>query len=270
MNPVTSTDKGSDASAGGKLRVESAARAIRVLVAVARSDAGLAAKNIAAELGLPRQVVYHLLHTLVQVQALAKTNAGTYTLGMGVMPLVGAFSRHVSPQAHLLPLVRRISAETGETAYAAGWIGNEIMVVATSSGSNPIQAAEVALGNCGFANARASSKLLLALSTEPHRKAFLTDNPPVQKTAKSIVRLDELEREFTRIRELGYAMDDEEFTEGVCCLAVPLAQSEGLFALGLSAPTNTFYANKDRYLAAVRSAAGAVAPPAANPLLAAN
>lgn len=245
--------------AGEKLRVESAARAFRILLAVARSPAGLAAKEIAAELGLPRQVVYHLVHTLVQVQALAK-NGSLYSLGLGVMPLVGAFSRHVSPQQHLLPLVKRISAETGETAYAAGWIGSEIMVLATASGSNPIQAAEVALGNCGFANARASGKLLLALASPQQRDAFLTDNPPVSKTPNSIIDRGALEREFERIRTQGYAVEIEEFTEGLCCLAVPVAQSEGFFALGLSAPKSMFLAHQERYLAAVRSVAGSVAP----------
>ena len=242
---------------GTKMRVESAARTFHIIVAVARSANGLAAKDIAAELGLPRQVVYHLLHTLTQVQALAKGEGGLYTLGMGVMPLVGAFSRHVSPQAHLLPLVKRISAETGEMAYAAGWIGDEIMVVATASGSNPIQATEVALGNCGYANARASGKLLLALADETQRNAFLSRNPPRKKTPASIIDLQALGREFEHIRAQGYAIDDEEFVEGLCCLAVPLVQSGGLFALGLSAPKAVFLANKDRYLAAAKAAAAA-------------
>lgn len=243
-------------AASPEYRVESAARAVQILLCIAKSGEGISAKAIAEELNLPKQVVYHQLHTLTAIQATSKKINGSYALGMGLLPLVSALSRHVSPQEQLLPLVKMISAETGETAYAAGWFGNEIMVVATASGSNPIQAAEIALGNCGYANARASGKLLLALAPKQKRDHFLALNPPVKKTKKSVVELDELEKEFEEIRAQGYAVDIEEFTEGLCCLAVPLAQSGGIFALGLSAPKAMFRSHRKRYIKIVQKIAG--------------
>ncbi len=239
-----------------KHRVESAARVVQILQFIAKSADGVSAKAIAEGLSLPKQVVYHLLHTLTAVQATSKASSDRYILGIGLLPMVGAVIRHLSPQEQLLPLVRRISAETGETAYAAGWFDHEIMVVATASGSNPIQAAEIALGNCGYANARASGKLLLALASKQTRDDFLNFNPPVRKTEKSIVTLDDLEAEFEKIRMQGYALDLEEFTEGLCCLAVPLAQSGGVFALGLSAPKDMFRVNRQRYIETVQRIAG--------------
>jgi len=54
-------------------RVQSAARAMAILVAVAESPPGLRAMEIAQTLGLGRQTTYHLLHTLIGCGMLAHT-----------------------------------------------------------------------------------------------------------------------------------------------------------------------------------------------------
>lgn len=47
-------------------------------------------------------------------------------------------------------------------------------------------------------------------------------------------------KEFERIRERGYACDNEEFNEGLRCLAVPIEGLRGRFALGISVPSGRF------------------------------
>ena len=60
------------ATEGRKPRIQSAERTVAVLLAIARSLDGMKAKEISDGLGLPRQVTYHLLHTLLGTGVLRK------------------------------------------------------------------------------------------------------------------------------------------------------------------------------------------------------
>jgi len=62
-------------------------------------------------------------------------------------------------------------------------------------------------------------------------------------------------KEFKRIRSRGYAIDEEEFHEGLRCLAVPVGGLGGRFVLGISVPSDRFQVNFERYLNALLTAA---------------
>jgi IclR family acetate operon transcriptional repressor len=71
-------------------------------------------------------------------------------------------------------------------------------------------------------------------------------------TPNTITSPQSLEREFARIRERGYAIDDEEFAPGLCCLAVPFDAGASPFVLALSAPRDRFIDKRDDYLRTMR------------------
>ena len=143
-------------------RVQSVAKVANILFAVAQSADGLKALEISAQLGLPRQATYHLLHTLVTLGMLTKTADNRYLLGLRVGALAEAFPRHLAPPERLLPYVRQVASETGETTYAVGWVEGEIAALAVVRGRFAVQTAEIPHGTCIDAHARASGKLLLA------------------------------------------------------------------------------------------------------------
>jgi IclR family acetate operon transcriptional repressor len=138
-----STPTGAKDAPAREPRVQSVARAASFLFAVARTTSGLRALEIAETLGLPRQATYHLLHTLVTLGMPTKGADNRYLLGLRIGALVEAFSRQLAPPERLLPYVRQVANETGETAYAVGWWDGEITTLAVVRGRNAIQTAEV-------------------------------------------------------------------------------------------------------------------------------
>jgi len=233
-------------------RVQSVARAVAVLVAVAESPSGLRAMEIAARLGLGRQGTYHQLHTLVGCGMLARNQENRYVLGLQVATLTEAFTRHLALPEHLAPLVRQVAAETGETAYAAGWRNGEIVNLVSAPGSNAIQAMTVPQGYYRFAHARATGKLLLAYAAPELRDSYLAGHAMERRTPNTLVDREAFDAELTRIQETGFSADREEFALGLCCLAVPLGRSGATFAIGLSAPVGRFNAAFDDYLSILR------------------
>lgn len=243
-----------------RARVQSAARAVDILVAVAQSDTGLTTREISERVGIGRPATYHLLHTLVGAGLLARDDRNHCVLGLRVATLAEGFGRQMDPSEQLGPSVRAVAQETGETAYASAWRAREIAVVAVAAGTNPIQAATVRRGHVGDAHARASGKLLLAHATPATRDAYLESHALTCLTPNTLTTRAELEREFALIRERGYAQDDEEFALGICCLAVPFDDGYSPFVLALSAPCERLVEQRERYLCTLWEAVATVTP----------
>src|SRR5215467_103897 len=108
-----------------KLRVQSAARTLGILIAVSRSANVLKAKEISEKLEISRQVAYHLIHTLLSIGALRRNHQNRYALGLAAGATAEGFARQVVPSEHLGGRVRELAAVTGETAYASGWIDGD-------------------------------------------------------------------------------------------------------------------------------------------------
>jgi len=244
-------------------RVQSAARAVAIMLAIARTESGLSVREISETVGITRQAAYHLLHTLVGIGVLTRDERNRYLLGLRVGTLAEGFARQLAPSEHLAPIVRLLAQETGETAYAAGWSSGEIATLTLSRGTNAVQAAEVPQGYIGNAHARAAGKLLLAFAQPAVRDEYLAAHPLARLTAKTITRRAELDRSLEEIRAQGYAVDDEEFADGLACIAVPFDEGFSPFVLALSAPRDRCIARQDEYLATMRRLIGATVAPAA-------
>lgn len=233
-------------------RVRAAARAVEILLAVAHHRNGLTAQGIADEVGLTKQTTYHLLHTLVGCGMLMRADRRHYILGIRAGSLAQGFLNQLSPSIHLQPIVRRLAEETTELAYAAGWQAGEIATIAVVSGTNSVQAAPVAQGYLGNAHARAAGKLLLAVASPSVCQEYLDSHELVRLTPHTIVEREQLMAQLEQVREQGYATDEEEFAEGVCCMAVHLDNGHSPFVLAISAPRDRFFDRFEKNLEIAR------------------
>jgi len=239
-------------------RIQSVARATDVLLAVARSPRGLTSKEITERLGITRQGAYHLIHTLTSTGFLTRTDDNRYALGLKIGTLAAAFPRHLAPEEHLAPYVRALATTSDETAYAAGWQGAEIVVLSVARGNNVVQPTQVVRGTAEDGHARASGKLLLAYASSDLRDEYLQAHPLRKRTPRTITDSRRLLEELETIRTQGYAIETEEFAEGLCCLAVALDNGASPFVIGLSVPASRFYDSRDRLLKAALAEAQAV------------
>jgi len=232
-----------------KPRVQTAARTVAILQAVSRAGGdGMSAKEISEQLKLPRQVVYHLVHTLVQVKMLRRSRGTNLVLGIGVAGLAHGFHMQMSSSGFLTRCAKAAADGTGETAYVSGWLDGEIVVLAAARGSAPIQAAEVPQGTTGYAHSRASGKLLLAMCSAAELDAYLDTHRFERRTPNTLCSAAALRAELDLIRVRGVGYDREEFAVGLTCMALPLGAAPSRLVLGISAPTQRFGENHDRYL----------------------
>jgi IclR family acetate operon transcriptional repressor len=193
-------------------------------------------------------VVYHLIHTLVSVGALRKAGANNYVLGLAVGPIAEGFRLQLASGDTLTRYASMAATGTGETAYVVGWVDNSIAVLASARGRSAISAAEIPQGVTGDAHARASGKLLLAHADLMVVEDYLARHPLTARTPSTITNREAFFEALNRIREENVAYDREEYSIGLSCMAIPLGSRRKVrLALGISAPTERFLANVDRY-----------------------
>lgn len=226
------------------VRIQSVARSVQLLMLVARhrTDGSGKALAEAAELSVP--TAHHLLSTLVSEGMLSRGPHARYELGPLAAELSEAVQHDRKPPAYLLSGLEELVGCTRETCYIAAWRQGEIKLLASMPGSQAVQVA-VPTDVYSDAHARASGKLFLAYASAEDRETFLKAHPLRSITAKTITDRQDLDAELARVLEAGFAIDEEEFEEEVCCASVPVL-SEGalLAAYSMSVPAQRWEKQK--------------------------
>lgn len=240
-------------------RIQSVTRAARILLYLAEEREGRTAKEIANAQGLAAPTAYHLLTTLLAEGLLVKDSSRRYQLGPKIGALSDAFLSQATPPEYLLTGLRQLAQTTGETGYLSGWRGGEIVVFASVEGSRAVRVSGLHSGFQAHAHARASGKLLLAFARPDQQAAYLQTHKLEPLTPHTIIHQSELLAELARIRERGYATDEEEFAEGVACISAPIIESgTPIAAYTLAAPTERYRTRQQELTNAVLTIAHSV------------
>ena len=87
-------------------------------------------------------------------------------------------------------------------------------------------------------HATATGKVLLASLTEKRRRAYIAGMDLQRFTPRTVVDARRLLAELKRVGAAGMALDDGEYREDVCCVAMPVRDFSGrvVGAMGLSGP----------------------------------
>jgi DNA-binding IclR family transcriptional regulator len=222
-------------------QIQSVSRAAAVLELVA-AHGGMRASQIAAELGVPLPTAFHLLSTLTEAGLLDKLDDRRYQLGPTVGLLAEAFAAQVSAPEHLLARLREMADRTGETAYLSAWRHGDATLLSIVEGHRAVRVSGLHLGYSGATHVRASGKVLLAFGGPAALDSYLEHHDLADSPASAAALREMIEQ----TRRDGYAVDEEEFAEGVSCVAAPVV--DGRMAMGVSAPSGRFRENRDELI----------------------
>jgi IclR family transcriptional regulator, acetate operon repressor len=246
-------------------QIRSVARAAGLLQWVAAETGPRTASRASRAVGLPLATTHHLLNTLAVEGLLAKDAKREYHLGPQVGALADAFHRELFPPEYLLAPLRNLADASEETAHLSAWRHGEVTILTSVEGKQAVRVARLHIGLEGGAHARAAGKLLLALASPAFRSAYLAGHPLEPMTDRTITDANQLEAELERIRDHGYAVDEEEFSPDVACVAAPiLVNGIPIGAYSISAPVGRFQKGRAQLIETVLSAARVaayVAPP---------
>lgn len=202
-------------------------RGLSTLEYIAKHPREATAKVIATELGMNRASCYHLLRTLIAEGYIVKVDGGAYDVAQRGASLGNALRNQFLPAPELSAVLSRLHMKTRETVYISGWHHGSIAMQQFIGGEGPLVVARLDIGFTADMHARASCKSMLAhVDMEIITKMFL-GLPLRAITRNTITTFDQLVEDLAVTKRRGYAIDDEEFNEGVTCVSAPFFEPGG-------------------------------------------
>ena len=228
-------------------RLQSVERALNLLETIVKAKLPVRAKDVADRHGLQLPTAYHLLNTLVAMGYVRKEDR-SYLPGQKIPELYRVFEDAQLPGPRPMSTMFQVAEITGDTTYLSRWQYDDVTIVAVADGSRSVRVADVRIGLRGHAHARASGKVLFAWGP-PERLANYLRRPLEQLTPHTLTDHDDLAKEVSLVRSAGYAIDREEYLEGVCCIAAPVLEgSYATIALTVTLPAERLQREGDNII----------------------
>jgi len=231
--------------------VKSAQRALRILELLTSQERGLTFGEIADALRYPRSSLHGLLWTMTDEGWLELDQATRrYALGIRTWEAGNAYLRAMDLSDRARPYMERVRDALEETVQLSVLDGRYNVYVAKVDGTQRLMLAS-AVGRRLEAHATGLGKVLLA-DLSPQELAERIGGEPLERfTANTITDPEDLRRELELIHRRGYALDEEEYTAGVRCVAVGVRDHSGRMAAAMSVSVPTVRFNRRRQQEAI-------------------
>jgi DNA-binding IclR family transcriptional regulator len=209
--------------------IQSVQRAAQILAVLGSGTPRLGVTEIADRTGLAKPTVHGLLRTL-EAHDLVEQDPGTgkYSLGPGVLQLGNAYLDGSELRARSLRWAEALAARVGEAVWVATLSGSRVIVLHhVFRPDNTVQILEVGAAIPWHACALGHA-IVAHLPAAQRTRALAGDLAPL--TGRTKTSRAALTRALARVRERGYAVEDQEATVGDAGLAAPILSRDNTVA----------------------------------------
>jgi IclR family acetate operon transcriptional repressor len=212
-----------------------------------KSISGISLKDLCFELGFKKSAAHHMLSTICNNGYLYKdARTKKYFLSSKIKKFAEVINlNNQSLIDYCLPFLKKINNETGETVHLSSFEGNKLITLKILESIHPVRVDNGFLNKDNAFHATASGKAILAFLNFNQQNQILNKNF-FRFTKKTIVNRDLLFNELNNIKKKGYAIDDEEFQEGVFCIGFPIIDENNLPIASISCSSPKYKITNDK------------------------
>lgn len=218
----------------GAYTVKSLVKALNILEVLSEEEPPYTLTQLSRRLHLHVSTVHRLLvnllrHGFVEEDPLS----GGYQLSFRVLRMGLRVLDRLDFRRVALPLLRELNQRTKETVHLAILQENRAISIEKFDSPQPV-GLDARLGGVRPLHCTGVGKMLLAYQSEEMLNQ-LAHAPGLERlTPHTITSLPQLRRDLERIREQGYAVDQEEAVEGLRCVAGPVFDHTGRIVAAFS------------------------------------
>lgn len=219
-------------------RVQSIDRAIAVLKCFSENTRELKLSDISDHLDLNKSTVHGIISTL-KFHGFINQDEETqkYRLGLALMELGTIVINSFDIRSIVAPVINDICNQVQETVHLGTLDNIEVVYIEKKESSHSMRIF-TNIGARQPAYCTGIGKAMIAY-LEPDALIALLPEEIKKFTPKTITDKIELTRELSKVKKNGYAIDDEENSEGLKCVGAPIFDHTGKakYAISVSGPT---------------------------------
>jgi len=185
-------------------------------------------------LKFPKTTVHRMLLTLKSLGYVEQNCASLgYMATVKILELGGEVVQNLKFTEIAKPLMIKLSEETGETINLGILDGIDVICIDKVESKQHLKL-DQPVGFRAKAYHAAMGKAILAYLSEEKRTQLFSKHTIGPGTSKSLTTLNAIEEDLQRVREQGYAVDNEEYIIGVRCVGAPIFDHNRKVVAGLS------------------------------------
>jgi DNA-binding IclR family transcriptional regulator len=217
-------------------QISSLEKGIKILELLSEKRA-LTVTQVAEHLDINRAGSHRFLATLRDLGYVEKNDDKRYQLTFRIMEMGMKVADRFDIRQEARKFMQELSTAFKETVNLGFWEGKDILHL-DKIDSHEILRIDASIGSKTPAYCTALGKAILATLPQGELNAYLSRIRPVTHGPKTIVSKKRLREELKKTCQRGYAVDDEELTEGLRCVAAPVFDHTGRarYALSISSP----------------------------------
>lgn len=196
-------------------------RVINVLNIVDKYEQGLTFSDISEKLNIPKSTLSPILKTLVESKYLEIDEKGCYKTSFQLFQLGMSYSGHLDVMSIIRKQMENIVDKVGEITQFGVLIDDMVLYLEKVNTNDSIEIVS-SVGKKLPARATGLGKALLSgLTNEEIEKLY--DGVKFTKiTENTKDNLNDLIEEIEQVRKNGYALDNQEISMNMSCVAVPI------------------------------------------------
>lgn len=209
-------------------------RMFTLIDVLAGRDEAIALKEISEKAGLHPSTAHRILNDLAVGRFVDRPQAGHYRLGMRLLELGNLVKGRLNVRDAALAPMRELHEFTQQPVNLSVRQGDEIIYLERAYSERSGMQVVRAIGGRAPLHLTSVGKLFLAADDPQRISAYAARTGLQGHTPNSITQLRDLERELSRVRQSGYASDNEELELGVRCMAAGVYDDQNRLIAGLS------------------------------------
>ena len=210
---------------------------VHILKALAKNPYEYGVTELSDIIGCGKSGTHKHLGILVEEGLVTQLKNKKYCLGLSAYLIGKAYEDHIGIAKFCRPHLERLRDKTEENASFGMWIDDEVTMLYKIESRQAVRVVG-GIGGTRPINATAIGKTLAAYIRPDTLMSIIEKRPLERFTKNTIVDIDAFFKELALIRERGYAISDEEFSEGTIGIGVPVfnSQEKVWAAISLGAP----------------------------------
>jgi len=206
---------------------------LKILDSLCASQDGLQLREVAQQTNINKSTAYRLLAHLESQGYLFRDDLGAYLVGPKLVRLGSGATYQATLRKISRPVLQHLWKITNETVNLGILDGQDVYYVDVVQSPHPFRMASP-VGSWRPVYCTAMGKALTAFLPSEEKQHLLSSIRFERFTPRTLTQVTQLMRELEKVRQRGYALDDEEATLGARCVSAPILHDNGKVAAAIS------------------------------------